>query len=252
MSNVPAAEALRDRSTASSMLNGILRLITVAFPLRTLTRCTPSPDWILVKNRSSSPTLTWASDTSCSRCTACRWTWFSRTTGGKAGRFLVTGPGWTGEVPEGMTQVKSPSKYRLIHGRTHADGTEQDYEIVNAQQAQCKLTPLSEWGKGYTCKEPPVNGFWSLTMYEVDNGWWFVPNELNKFNVSPRNDLKYADNGSLTLYLQSKSPGKDKESNWLPTLQGAFVPMLRMYWPKTSSPSIINATWKVPVIKKVE
>jgi hypothetical protein len=39
-------------------------------------------------------------------------------------------------------------------------------------------------------QEPPVNGFWSITMYEVDQGWWFVPNALNKFTVSPRNNLE--------------------------------------------------------------
>ena len=91
----------------------------------------------------------------------------SRTTGGKAGKFLVTGPGWNGEVPTGMKQVKSPSRYMLILGRTYADGTEQDHKIVNGLQAQYKLTPLSEWGKDYTYKTPPVNGFWSLTMYEM-------------------------------------------------------------------------------------
>ncbi len=338
----------------------------------------------------------------------------SRTTGETAGKFLVTGPGWNGEVPQGMKQVKSPSKYMLILGRTYADGTEQDYEIVNALQAEFKLTPLSAWGKGYTYRAPPVdpdpgfsmtdkpqqvildmgaeayfdmmadllgsvapppeadasilariakigivpgkkfemssldpavqaaiedvpqvalkkiesnkpslgvvvdgwvitkglgdygidymkravvaafgwganlqedavypntevdsngealtgaskytltfangqtppvNGFWSLTMYEIDKGWWFVPNELNKFTVSPRNDLKYNADGSLTLYLQNESPGKDQEANWLPAPKGAFVLMLRMYWPKPTPPSIIDGTWKVPTAEKVK
>jgi len=97
---------------------------------------------------------------------------------------------------------------------------------------------------------PPVSGFWSITMYLVDQGWWFVPNPLNKFTVSPRNNLKYNPDGSLTLYLQNASPGKDKEANWLPTPKGEFIPMLRMYWPKPDSPSIINGTWKVPAVVK--
>ena len=105
------------------------------------------------------------------------------------------------------------------------------------------------FAKGQT---PPVDGFWSLTMYEIDKGWWFVPNELNKFTVSPRNNLKYADDGSLTLYFQNQSPGKDKESNWLPAPKGAFIPMLRMYWPKATPPSIIDGTWKVPAVEKVK
>ena len=83
---------------------------------------------------------------------------------------------------------------------------------------------------------PPVDGFWSITMYEIDKGWWFVPNALNKFTVSPRNNLKPNADGSLTLYFQHDSPGNDKEANWLPAPQGDFIPMLRMYWPKEQGP----------------
>jgi hypothetical protein len=101
--------------------------------------------------------------------------------------------------------------------------------------------------KGQT---PPVRAFWSITMYEIDHGWWFVPNPLNKFTVSPRNQLKYNPNGSLTLYFQSESPDKDKEANWLPAPKGAFIPMLRMYWPKESPPSILDGTWKPPVVTR--
>jgi hypothetical protein len=97
---------------------------------------------------------------------------------------------------------------------------------------------------------PPVNGFWSITMYEIDQGWWFVPNVLNKFTVSPRNNPKPNADGSLTLYFQNLSPGADKEANWLPAPKGEFIPMLRMYWPKEASPSILNGTWKVPPVAK--
>jgi len=57
--------------------------------------------------------------------------------------------------------------------------------------------------------------------------------------------------GSITLYFQSESPGKDKESNWLPAPQGDFLPMLRMYWPKQKDPSLLDGTWKPPQIVKV-
>ena len=97
---------------------------------------------------------------------------------------------------------------------------------------------------------PPVNGFWSITMYEIDQGWWFVPNALNKFTVSPRNNPKPNSDGSLTLYFQNESPGADKEANWLPAPKGEFIAMLRMYWPKEASPSILNGTWKVPPVAK--
>jgi hypothetical protein len=97
---------------------------------------------------------------------------------------------------------------------------------------------------------PPVNGFWSITMYEIDQGWWFVPNRLNKFTVSKRDNLKVNADGSTTLYFQRESPGADMESNWLPAPAGDFIPMLRMYWPKPSSPSILDGTWAPPWIQR--
>ena len=103
--------------------------------------------------------------------------------------------------------------------------------------------------KGQT---PPVNAFWSITMYEIDNGWWFVPNRLNKFTVSPRNNLKANDDGSITLYFQHESPGAEKESNWLPAPKGDFLPMMRMYWPKPESPSILDGSWVPPSVVRVE
>jgi hypothetical protein len=77
-----------------------------------------------------------------------------------------------------------------------------------------KLTGANKYtltfAKGQT---PSVDGFWSITMYMVDGGRWFVPNPLNKFTVSPRNNLKTNADSSTTLYFQAESPGKDKESN---------------------------------------
>ena len=88
-------------------------------------------------------------------------------------------------------------------------------------------------------------------MYEIDQGWWFVPNALNKFTVSPRNNLKPNSDGSLTLYFQNESPGAGKEANWLPAPKGDFIAMLRMYWPKDSDPSILNGSWNPPAVRKV-
>ena len=337
----------------------------------------------------------------------------SRTTGEKAGNFLLTGPEWKGEVPKGMTHITAKTRYMLILGRTYADGSEADYKAVNALQAQYKITPLAFWGKPYTpvappvnpnpgismtdkpqavilamgtegyfswmtkvmCKDappaaadapmlakmaslgiepckpfeiskldpavqaalkdlpemalkkigdnqaslgekvdgwqitkglgvygtdymkravvaafgwpanvqqdavypyttvdskgetltgannytitfakgqtPPVDGFWSFTMYMIDKGWWFVPNKLNKFTVSMRDKPKFNADGSLTLYFQRESPGKDKDANWLPAPEGDFIPMLRMYWPKEKSPSILDGTWTPPRVVKV-
>ncbi|MBS0320716.1 MAG: DUF1254 domain-containing protein [Proteobacteria bacterium] len=100
-------------------------------------------------------------------------------------------------------------------------------------------------------QQPPTKGFWSITMYMIDNGWWFVPNALNKFTVSPRNNLKPNADGSVTLYFQHDSPGADKEANWLPAPTGDFIPMLRMYWPNPAKPSILDGSWAPPKIVKV-
>jgi hypothetical protein len=336
----------------------------------------------------------------------------TRTAGGNAENYLITGPGWSGDVPQGMKHISMPTRYMVILGRTYANGTAEDYKAVNALQAQYKITPLSAWGKTYTpvappvnpkpgfsmtakpqeailamgtqgyfnlmaklmggdappapedapmlanmakigivpgkpfemgkldpavqtalkdtpktalkkieankdalgaivdgwvvtkglgtygtnyikravvaafgwpanqqddavypytevdstgqkltgankytltfAKDatPPVNGFWSITMYEIDQGWWFVPNALNKFTVSPRDNLKPNADGSVTLYFQNASPGADKEANWLPAPKGAFLPMLRMYWPKENSPSILDGSWTPPPVIK--
>jgi hypothetical protein len=336
----------------------------------------------------------------------------TRTAGGAAANYLITGPGWKGEVPAGMKHIPVATRYIVILGRTYADGTEKDFEAVNALQAQYKITPLSAWGKSYAYKAPPVNpdpgfsmtekpqkaildmgtakyfdlmaklmgatappakadgpmltrmakigivpgkpfdmarldpavqaalkdipkvalekieanknitgemvngwvittglgvygtnylkravvaafgwpanrekdavypytevdsdgkkltganrytltfpkgrtppvnGFWSITMYEIDQGWWFVPNPLNRFTVSPRNNPKYNADGSLTLYFQNESPGKDREANWLPAPKGPFILTLRMYWPTESNPSILDGSWTPPAVQR--
>ena len=94
---------------------------------------------------------------------------------------------------------------------------------------------------------PPVDGFWSLTMYDAN--YFFVENPLNRYTLSARNKLKANDDGSVTLYLQNKSPGEDMESNWLPAPEGKFVLMLRLYWPKEKDPSILDGSWKIPPVK---
>jgi hypothetical protein len=96
---------------------------------------------------------------------------------------------------------------------------------------------------------PPAEGFWSLTMYNSE--YFFVANPLNRYSISARQDLKSNPDGSTDLYIQNASPGKDKESNWLPAPSGDFVLMMRLYWPREKDPSIIDGTWKVPAVKKV-
>jgi hypothetical protein len=97
---------------------------------------------------------------------------------------------------------------------------------------------------------PPVNGFWSLTMYNAK--YFFVNNPLNRYTLSSRNKFNENEDGSVDLYLQAENPGADKEANWLPAPAGRFIPMLRLYWPKETPPSIIDGTWKIPAVTKVE
>ena len=134
---------------------------------------------------------------------------------------------------------------------------------LGANRPQDAVYPTSETqadGKPYEGKNkyvmrfekgqmPPVNAFWSLTMY--DAGFFFYPNPLNRYTLSGRNQLKTNADGSTDLYIQHESPGEDKESNWLPAPEGRFILMFRMYWPKETPPSIIDGSWKVPAAKLV-
>jgi hypothetical protein len=96
---------------------------------------------------------------------------------------------------------------------------------------------------------PPVQGFWSLTMYDKD--YFFVANPLNRYSISARQNLKRNADGSVDLYIQQESPGADKESNWLAAPKDKFILMMRLYWPKETPPSIIDGTWRIPEVKAV-
>jgi hypothetical protein len=95
---------------------------------------------------------------------------------------------------------------------------------------------------------PPVHEFWSLTMYGADHN--LVDNPISRYAIRDRTPgIKTDADGSTTLYLQSNSPGKDKESNWLPTpKRGQFNMALRCYGP---GEPIIKQTWQPPTVKKV-
>jgi hypothetical protein len=334
-----------------------------------------------------------------------------RTTGGKAQKYAITGPGWSGTLPAGVTEYKSPTAMVWILGRIYCTGTPQDYAAVHALQDKFTLVPLSSYGKPYTPpagvvdpagtdegksvrdlvdamdtttyfsylaqlmktnppsaddaplvarmakiglvpgqefdpsklgafdkeairvvpktaqlkiigqlkdmgkningwqfttdtglygtaylnralitaiglganrpkdaiyptsekdaagKEydgasnkyvmhidkgqfPPVNGFWSLTMYDAN--YFFVPNVLNRYTLSARNKFVTNADGSVDLYVQADSPGKNKEANWLPAPKAKFIPMLRLYWPKETPPTILDGSWVLPAIKQVQ
>jgi hypothetical protein len=96
-------------------------------------------------------------------------------------------------------------------------------------------------------QEPPVKGFWSVTLYNDEH--LFSPNPLNRYSLGTKSKsfLKYNPDGSLTLYFGAKSPGKDKETNWVPAPQGTFSLYIRCYWPEQA---ILDGTWMPPQVEK--
>jgi hypothetical protein len=96
---------------------------------------------------------------------------------------------------------------------------------------------------------PAVKGFWSLTMYDSEG--FFVANPLDRVSLSQRSDFQFNQDGSLDLYIQKDSPGKDREANWLPSPDGAFGLFMRLYWPNDQPPSIIDGSWMPPAVRAV-
>ena len=103
---------------------------------------------------------------------------------------------------------------------------------------------------------PPVNAFWSVTMYDGKTQL-LIENPINRYLVnSPMlAGMKTNPDGSLTLYVQKDSPGKDKESNWLPAPDGQIYLVMRLYWPRTEPPSILPAgagSWAPPAVTRAQ
>ena len=96
---------------------------------------------------------------------------------------------------------------------------------------------------------PPVNAFWSVTMYKLPESL-LVDNPLNRYLInSPMlPDLVPNPDGSITLYIQNTAPGPEKEANWLPAPEGPFTMFMRLYWPK---PEALDGTWQPPKVVKV-
>lgn len=97
---------------------------------------------------------------------------------------------------------------------------------------------------------PPVHAFWSVTMYDAKTQL-LVDNPIDRYLInSPMlPDMKKSEDGSLTIYIQKDSPGKGKESNWLPAPDGPIYVAMRLYWPKVEA---IKGEWKPPVLQRVK
>jgi hypothetical protein len=125
-----------------------------------------------------------------------------------------------------------------VYPTTYVDATDRPLNGANRY--------ILHFDKGMT---PPVNAFWSVTLYDSES--FFVDNPLNRYAISSWMPLKLRSDGSLDIYVQKESPGKDQESNWLPAATGEFNLTLRMYWPKGGAPSIMDGSWIPPGVRRV-
>jgi hypothetical protein len=97
-------------------------------------------------------------------------------------------------------------------------------------------------------KTPPADAFWSVTMYDAKKRL-MVENSLNRYKIGSADKLEAGADGSTTLYIQADSPGKDKESNWLPAPKEPFYMLMRMYLPKIE---VLNGQYEIPGVGKAK
>jgi hypothetical protein len=157
----------------------------------------------------------------------------------------------SGDVFGTREQLKNNYLYRMaaaiigIYGNSKAEAMYPIYSVDNEGAALNGANSYSiTFGKD---EVPPVNAFWSLTMYELPSSL-LTKNPINRYLInSPMLPqlVKNAD-GGVTIFVQHDSPGKAKEANWLPAPSGKFMMVLRLYWPKETA---LNGSWKVPPIK---
>jgi hypothetical protein len=114
-------------------------------------------------------------------------------------------------------------------------------KVLDGSSAKYTLT----FPKG---KTPPVGAFWSTTMYDAKKRL-MVENSINRYKIGSADDLKTGSDGSTTIYIQADSPGKDKESNWLPAPKEPFYMLFRMYLPKIE---VLNGQYELPGVVKGE
>lgn len=103
---------------------------------------------------------------------------------------------------------------------------------------------------------PPVNAFWSVTMYD-GKSQFLIENPIGRYLInSPMlPNMKKNEDGSLTIYIQNENPGPDKQSNWLPAPNDTIYLVMRLYWPKTEAPSALppgEGAWKPPGIEQLD
>ena len=159
----------------------------------------------------------------------------------------------SGEVFGSREFLKNNYLYRWIATIGIYGNTKQEamYPIYRTDAEGKLLTGASRYTLRFAAGEyPPVKAFWSLTMYKLPESL-LVANPINRYLInSPMlPDLKKDADGGLTLHIQNESPGKDKESNWLPAPEGPFAMYMRLYWPAEAA---LDGRWTAPKLEKVQ
>jgi hypothetical protein len=131
---------------------------------------------------------------------------------------------------QGKYELRAVAAYRSLYGNSLEEAycpnglVDEDGDAFDGSKFKYVLSFNSD-------EVPAVEpkGFWSITMYGEDQ--FLVANEINRYSIGDRTDMKYGEDGSLVIYIQHESPGADKESNWLPAPDGIFSLTMRIYLP---------------------
>jgi len=160
----------------------------------------------------------------------------------------------SGDVFGTRAYLKNNYLYRMIAAALGIYGNSKQeamYPVYYVDEAKQKLTGANRYTLRFAPGQlPPVNAFWSLTMYRQPESL-LVANPINRYLVnSPMLPQFQRDaDGGLTLIIQNESPGKDKEANWLPAPKGPFSMIMRLYWPKDEA---VEGKWTAPPLKRAE
>ncbi|HET7086623.1 MAG TPA: DUF1254 domain-containing protein [Rhizomicrobium sp.] len=168
---------------------------------------------------------------------------------------LGTGELTSGQVFGTRDTLQNNYLYRMLAAVDGIYGNSQDEAIYPVYAIDSDGRPLDASAARYELRFPPgqlppVNAFWSLTLYEMP-ARMLVKNPLNRYLInSPMLESLHRDaDGGITLHIQHFSPGGDREANWLPAPAGPFMMGLRLYWPK---PEALEKRWKAPPLTRME
>jgi hypothetical protein len=166
---------------------------------------------------------------------------------------MATGERTSGDVFGNRTYLQNHYLYRMLAAVDGIYGNSKEEAIYPGYLIDSDGQRLNGAEQRYTLRFapgqlPPVNAFWSLTLYEAPSRFLF-PNPLKRYLInSPMLPALQRDpDGGVTIYVQHASPGEDKESNWLPAPAGPFIMALRLFWPK---PAALDCSWKAPALHK--